>query len=143
AAIVDPNIRYAAGLGMDAGDFGATVHSLVCRQRRLPRTVIVQNYNDARPSTRIREEAGVDVNGCGEINIYGQNVLDPNEARALAAIRAEEIRCGKTVYHGESTVCRMVAGQQFNLTGHFRAAMNQEYLIVAVEHSGYDPRLAG
>src|SRR5690606_473106 len=56
AAMPEPEVRYMAALGMDPGDFGETVHSIVCHQRRMPRTVVIHNYNDERPSIRISAE---------------------------------------------------------------------------------------
>lgn len=137
-----PDIRFARGLGFGTDDGNSTVHSLVARRSRVLRKITLQNYNDAKPSTRIRSEAEVDPKGTGEDHIYGQKVLDQAEADALAAIRAEEIRWQKEQFHGESTVCAFAAGYRFELTEHPRASNNQAYQLVQVEHQGYDPRAA-
>lgn len=138
----EPEIPLTAALGMATDpdfDAGGTIDSLIMRQRRQPRSVWVQNYNDDKPSTPVREQAEVDPRGTGEVNLYGQNVLDPEEARTIAEIRAEELRCTKAVYHGESTAFRLAAGCRFDLTGHRRAQNNREYQLVSIEHSGHSP----
>lgn len=145
-SIDDPKLPYTASLGMEADSHAqasGTVDSLVMRQRRQPRVVWVQNYNDDKPSTPIREQAEVDPRGSGEVNLYGQNVMDPAEARMIAQIRAEELYCTKAVYHGEGTAFRMSAGHRFELTDHPRPANNREYQILSVQHSGYSPMATG
>lgn len=142
--IEDPGLTFAAQLGMSAWDEyrpGGTVDSLFMRQTRQPQTVWVQNYNDERPSSPIRVQSEVDPRGKGDINLYGQNVLDTEEAGAIAAIRAEELRCRKALYHGQSTVFRLVPGHRFDLEGHHRARCNQEYQLLSIEHSGQNPSM--
>ena len=143
-AIAEPQLAYTATLGMEHAEGGDdTVHALIRRQRRLPRRVWLQNYDDEQPSMPIREEAEVDPAGAGDVNIYGQNVKDVDEAQALARVRAEELYATKATYHGESTVFRLAAGHRFELSGHPRAESNREYQLLEVEHSGHDPRVAG
>ena len=141
--IADPRIPYEAALGASVGDSEGAVHALVARQRRLPRELIVQSYNDVNPSTEISASAIVDDAGLDTVTEYGQNIGEVEEAEALARIRAEEIRATKAIYNGESTVVRLVPGHEFELHSHFRTRNNGRYLITALEHNGYDPHWAG
>lgn len=145
-SIDGPRISHTAALGMAAsGDtvVDGSVDSLIMRQARVPETVWVQNYNDDRPSTPIRESATIDERGVGDVNLYGQNVLDPQEARAIVDVRAEEYRWPKITYHGESTAFRFTAGHRFELSGAPRERNNIEYQLLRVEHTGYNPVTAG
>jgi len=139
-AIDNPELHFSTGLGMESPEVGETVHSLITRRTSLLRSITLQNYNDAKPSTRINVTVDVDKEGAGVAHLYGQKVQDETEAKALAELRAEEMRAGKIVHHGESTVCLLAPAHRFGLDGHPRASMNeQEYQIISVEHSGYDP----
>jgi len=112
------------------------VREIICRQRMLPRTVILRDYNYRRPSLELRGEAEVDSEGRGDVYIYGEHFKTPEEGNALAAIRAEEIRCRETVFCGESTAAHLRPGFIFELTEHYRESYNQRGLIAEVEHEG-------
>ncbi len=139
----EASFHYSPTLGIDPDVEGHTVDSFVMRQRRVPKRVTVQNYNDDMPSTPIRESEEVDPRGTGAVNLYGQTVLDPDEAKAIAAIRAEELRCPKVTYEGTSTAFELAAAHRFDLEGHDRQENNREYQVLRVEHSAYNSVLAG
>lgn len=138
--IEQPELHFSSGLGMESPEVGETVHSLVTRRASLLRDITLQNYNDAKPSTRINVTVDVDPEGTGSENLYGQKVQDEEEAKALAELRAEEMRARKIVHHGESTVCLLSPAHQFRLDNHPRASMNEQaYQVISVEHRGHDP----
>ena len=135
-----PELDYAAAVGMDSAGLGDHVHALVSRHQRMPQEVILRDYNDESPSVDITGRASVDSNGRGIVNVFGQNIISPDEGAELAGIRAEEMLARKTVYHGESTVARLCPGFHFRLRGHFRKGCNRAYTVTALEHRGCDPR---
>lgn len=140
--ISQPELHFSTALGLESPESGETVHAIVERHKRPLKKITLQNYNDAKPSTRITADIEVDPNGTGEANIYGQKVLDQAEADALAEVRAQEIRAQKAVYHGESTVSLLSPAHRFTLDGHPRTNINTEYQVISIEHSGHDPRAA-
>jgi len=113
------------------------ITSFLCRQKRLPNKVILQDYNYRKPSLDLKAEAEVDPSGRGDVYFYGEHFKTPQEGNGLAKIRAEEIRCRENVYHGESTAPNLCPGFFFTLDDHYRQGYNQKYLIVEVEHEGY------
>ncbi|MDY6950442.1 MAG: type VI secretion system tip protein TssI/VgrG [Thermodesulfobacteriota bacterium] len=115
------------------------VREIICRQRMLPRRVILRDYNYRRPSLELRGEAEVDSQGRGDVYIYGEHFKTTDEGNALAAIRAEEIRCREVIFTGESTAAHLRPGFIFELTEHYRESYNQRGLITEVEHEGSQP----
>ena len=109
-----PELDYAAAVGMDSPGFG-DMCILLSRHQRMPQEVILRDYNDETPSVDITGRASVDPNGRGIVNVFGQNIVSPEEGAELAGIRAEELLARKTVYHGESTVARLSPGFHFRL----------------------------
>jgi len=113
------------------------ITSFLCRQKRLPNKVILQDYNYRKPSLDLKAEAEVDASGRGDVYFYGEHFKTPKEGNGLAKIRAEEILCRENVYHGESTAPNLCPGFFFTLEDHYRQSYNQKYLIVEVEHEGH------
>ncbi len=135
-----PPLQYVQAMGMDSPSAGGNLHALLYRQQRLPQTVVLRDYNDDLPSVDITGQAQVDPNGRGMVNVFGQNIVSPEEGAELAEIRAEEIRVRKLVYHGDSTAVHLKPGYQFRVEGHFRDDCNRAYTLTALEHRGCDPR---
>ena len=140
-ALTAPDIRFSAPSGMQVTDFPDGVHGLVCRQKRMPARVVYKDYNDENPSVNIQGHADVDPDGLGEVYDYGSHVGSPGEARRLAEVAAQQILTEKRRYYGDSTVSRLQPGFTVMLSGHFRAAMNQPYQILAIDHEGSAPSL--
>ena len=135
-----PPLQYVQAMGMDSPAAGGNLHALLYRQQRLPQTVVLRDYNDDLPSVDITGQAQVDPNGRGMVNVFGQNIVSPEEGAELAEIRAEEIRARKLVYHGDSTAVHLKPGYQFRVEGHFRDDCNRAYTLTVLEHRGCDPR---
>ncbi len=112
------------------------VRELICRQKMLPRKVILRDYNYRRPDLELRGEANVDPQGRGDVYSYGEHFKTPEEGNALAGIRAEEILCRESIFNGESTAPTLCPGFVFALTGHYRDTYNQRFLIMEMEHEG-------
>jgi type VI secretion system VgrG family protein len=113
------------------------IMAFICRQKRLPNKVILQDYNYRKPSLDLKAEAEVDSSGRGDVYLYGEHFKTPEEGHELANIRAEEIRCRENVFHGEGTAPNVCPGFFCELDDHYRQGYNQKYLIVEVEHEGH------
>lgn len=113
------------------------IHSMVCRQQRLPNKVILRDYNYRRPSLELKAEAVVDAAGQGELYFYGDHFKTPEEGSRLANIRAQELLCRECVYNGESTAVNLSAGYLFQMQDHYRDSDNRQYLVVEVHHQGH------
>lgn len=120
---------------MDA-DRNEVVLGLVCRQKPLPGTIRLKDYNYRKPSLEVAASATVDPTASGEVYLYGEHFDSPQEGERLANIRAQELICGKQTFIGDSTVPYITPGYTFTLDGHYRKSYNQKYLTLAVTHEG-------
>jgi type VI secretion system secreted protein VgrG len=113
------------------------IHSMVCRQQRLPNKVILGDYNYRRPSLELKAEAVVDAAGQGEVYFYGDHFKTPEEGSHLATVRAQDLLCRERLYNGESTAANLSAGYLFHMQDHYRESDNQQYLVIEVHHQGH------
>lgn len=139
-----PNAKvfYDPVSGLEGEQFGNSLQSLVCHQKRVARQVVLRDYNDESPSVDIKGQATVDTMGMGEVNVFGLNIISTEEGRELAEIRAEQLRSTAEVFYGESTVQRLMSGYTLKLERHFRNTFNRSYLVTSVSHTGVDPSLS-
>ena len=114
-----------------------SVQSFVCRQKPLPKQVILQgfNYLDAKAHT-LKETAQVSDKGTGDVMLYGENFLNSKEGERYAKLRAQEIACSGKVFLGAATAVGLRSGYFMELAGHYRSDMNGKYLVTEVEHEG-------
>jgi type VI secretion system secreted protein VgrG len=112
------------------------IKAFFCRQKRLPNKVILNDYNYRKPSLELKADTVVDKKGRGNVYFYGDHFKTPEEGRALAKVRAEEIRCRENLFHGEGTQPALCSGFTFEIAGHYRESYNQKYLIAEIEHQG-------
>ncbi|MEW5725745.1 MAG: type VI secretion system tip protein TssI/VgrG, partial [Thermodesulfobacteriota bacterium] len=127
---------YSPPSGLDEPHREEVLHSLVCRQRMLPRKVILKDYNYRTPSLELSAEAEVLSDGRGEVFLYGEHFRTPEEGQALAGIRAEELLCRRRLFQGESTIPYLRPGYVFDLEDHYREDYNQKYLTTHLDHRG-------
>ena len=112
------------------------IKAFFCRQKRLPNKVILNDYNYRKPSLELKADTVVDAKGRGNVYFYGEHFKTPEEGRAMANVRAEEIRCRENLFHGEGTQPALCSGFIFEIAGHYRESYNQKYLIAEIEHQG-------
>jgi type VI secretion system secreted protein VgrG len=129
-------VEYHPPSSMTSAREPEVVTELLCRQRMLPRRVVLRDYNYRRPSLELRGEAEVDPQGLGDVNFYGDHFKTPEEGNLLAGIRAEEILCRERVFSGEGTVPTLCPGFLFQVSGHYRDSYNQRFLITEMVHEG-------
>lgn len=129
--------HYAPPSGLDYIHRDEVVHQLICRQQMTPQNVVLVDYNYEKPSLTLKAEAEVDPDlGRGEDYLYGEHFRTQEEGKQLAAIRAEEHLCRRSLFLGESSVPFARPGYTFNLIDHYREEFNQRYLFTEVEHQG-------
>lgn len=85
--------------------------------RSVPRKVELADYNYRRPNVALRESAELnDLNG--EVTEFGAHFKTPEEGRAIAKARAEELTIARDQMHGQSDRFSFAAGASFFLEGH-------------------------
>ncbi|WP_437635470.1 type VI secretion system Vgr family protein [Sorangium sp. So ce854] len=135
--------RGAVEASMGEGE-AAQVRALRCRRRLAPRALVLLDYNERTPEVPLQSEAEVDGRGFGLLVDEGGPFATPEEGAALAAVRAEELRCRAAVYDG-AIGAPLAAGARLGLSGHFRADWNRDYLVTRAVHrveAGDGPRYA-
>jgi len=136
ALAVEHGFQYSPPSGLDSSRRTEVIQSLNCRQRQLPRSVFLKDYNYEKPALEIIGSADVDESGHGEKYIYGEHFPTSEEGNRLAGIRAEELLSRKSEFFGESTIPLLMPGYTFLLDGHYRDDFNREYFIEEVSHEG-------
>ncbi|MCE2947869.1 MAG: type VI secretion system tip protein TssI/VgrG [bacterium] len=134
--ITTQSLVYEPATGLQQNGDRVSIFALLCRQKRMPEKVILMDYNYRKPSLEIRSEAVVDPKGRGEVYFYGEHADTVEESTALSKLRAEEIACRRQIFQGESNVAQLCPGFLAEVTGHFRSAFNQRYLVTEVSHEG-------
>jgi type VI secretion system secreted protein VgrG len=122
---------------------GEAVGSFVFRHQIQPAKVKLKDYNYRKPALEVAAEAAAAAKGTGTVYEYGHHMKDPDEGGRLAQVRSEEHTCREKTFVGEGAVRGFRAGATFKLQDHFRAANNQEYLLVEVEHIGRQLGIVG
>lgn len=131
----DTNIRYSPPDSLIPNTRNQ-IREFTCRQQMLPKKIILKDYNYRKPSLDLKGEADVDSEGRGNVYIYGEHFKTPEEGNDLATIRAEELLCRETIFHGEGTASAFLSGYIFELYDHYRDSYNQRYLITELHHQG-------
>jgi len=116
----DDNIGFRAigeesAVPYNRGETAQGVFTLEARTQAVPSKVVVRDYNYRNPSLDVMAEGLIPAGRDGTIVEYGAHCKDPEEAAALAKVRAEEILAGRRVYRGESHEHRFAPGAFFTL----------------------------
>ncbi len=119
--------------GINSAD---AVLSFVCRQKPLPKQVILQDFSYQSAAVQLKYEALVSNDGVGDVMLYGENCLNEGEVERYAKIRAQEILCSGKVFKGEATAVGLRSGYLMELSGHYRSNFNGKYLVTGIEHKG-------
>lgn len=130
------DLLYQPATGLESTHLSEVIYSFTCRQKQLPKNVILKDYDYENPSLDVKGEADVDPRGRGTKYIYGHYFKTPEEGDRLAQIFAEQLLSEKQCFYGESRVPYMVPGFTFTLSNHYRNDYNQDYFIVEVTHEG-------
>lgn len=122
----------------------SAVTSWVVSRSMAPSSVRLKSYNYVSPELDVNGEDKVPALGSsgldtqlGEVYDYGAYFNSPSEAKALAAVRAEELGCRKKIFSGKSFHNGLRSGCTFTLQDHYQDACNIRYLITEIEHHGH------
>ncbi|MFP5221835.1 MAG: type VI secretion system Vgr family protein [Acidobacteriota bacterium] len=127
---------YAEPSGLDADITGKAAKNFYCEQRRLPREVLLRDYNYQTPSLDIQGKALVSKTGSGTMYTHGGHLRTVTEAEALARLRAQGFKCREQVFFGESNAPFLQPGYVATLEKHYRDDFNRKYLLIEVKHEG-------
>lgn len=129
-------VTYRPVENMASGAAKDSVQNFLCRQKPLPKQVILQGFNYSDAKVQFKETAQVSEGGSGDVMLYGENFLTEAEGQRYAKLRAQEILCGGKVFTGEATAVGLRSGYFMRMAAHYRSDFNGQYLVTEVEHRG-------
>jgi len=102
-----------------------------------PGSYVVYDYNYRRAAEVIwpkRDAAPAEGTAPGTIFEYGCHAKDEDEAKAVQAIRLDEVRCRQIRYAGRSSILGMAAGGRTRLEASDAAIDGTDMLVTSVRH---------
>ncbi|MBM4375714.1 MAG: type VI secretion system tip protein VgrG [Deltaproteobacteria bacterium] len=131
-------VRYRPLAGADTSAT-ASLTSFRAQEAAQPARVRLRDYDYARPALTVGGDDEVDGRG-GDVVLFEERSFSPDDARRLAAVRAQELAAAKTTFVGTGTAFGLRPGYVFELEEHPR--LSGKYLVVRVEHRGAQGREA-
>lgn len=128
-------VRFMASADTRSGGVEAVTH-LSVRRQVTPAEVTLRDYDPLNPTLDVQGHGAVDQHGRGEVRRFGDNFLNPVDGRRLAGLRAQEIAAASKVYEGRGRVFDLRVGHRFSLVDHPRAAFDQDYVVLSLDHRG-------
>lgn len=136
------NAIYSPVTGNSYSEGSPVIFQWTQNNQRVPKEVIVKDYNNDQPSVDLSAKALIDSSGMGEVFRYCDNLVDLDEAKELADIRAEELLMQKTRFYGNSLDVEICPAFPLNLSGHPLGKLNCDYTPISISHTGYAPDLS-
>lgn len=131
-------LRYTPPENVQTDRQDNCVTAFVCRKTHVPAKALVQDFNFRKASLgdNLRSEQGVTEGQSGLHMSFGDNLRTEDDAQRLATIRAEELACGGTVFHGDAPAVGVRSGYFIEVSHHFRDSYNGKYWVTSVQHQG-------
>ena len=133
--IEENTVPYVPASGMATFEDEA-IHSFCFEQRQITSQIILKDFNYRQPHITLQGDAETCDLGYGRVCHYGDHFKDPMEGDKLAKMRAEVELCKLKTFSGKSDAILFQAGKLFVMQDHFRAELNNEYLITRIHHRG-------
>ena len=140
----DPKIPYrpdptgrarASGASAEETLQEESVHKFRCLLKKLPKEVVLKDFNYRTPSVDIKAKATVNSPVAeGLFYTYGEHYKDKSAGDAIAKVRAEVFQCRDKTFDGVSDHKTFRPGTLFTMSEHYRADFNASYLLVGLRH---------
>ncbi len=111
------------------------VDAFSCHQQLVPKAVVVQDWNYRQPGHDLAATEKVGDQAVSDPTyLFGEHQHDGGDAKRIAKLRAEELRCRQLVYRGGGDQRGFRCGHRFNLESHPRADFCGDYILVELRH---------
>ena len=135
---VDPVLPFREE---EAGLSGTvSITHFAVRQSMRTGAVTLREFDFKKPSLDMTVKKESDTETSFEYYDYPGEYPEPGLGKSLAEIRLQQLRTGREIVEGESDCRPFTPGFKFELSGHPRDALNAEYLLIGVRHSGAQPQ---
>jgi type VI secretion system secreted protein VgrG len=126
------------------GNAGTGVQAIVTdvtqtQQVRSDKTAL-WDYDADKPKLKLASTAKT-AKAEAEVYVWPGRFTDQKVGDQLAQVLLDSLRADGDIVTGKAGVLSIVPGQRFTIEGHPYAPLNQEYLIVGVDHDGQDQQL--
>ncbi len=101
----------------------------------------LRDYNHEKPTLDLEVHGQADKELDLEVYDYPGDYADTGEGKRLVAARLDALRAKRALGTGASAVRRLLPGFRFKMSGHWHSGLNQEYLLIRVEHEGSQPQV--
>ncbi len=105
-------------------------------------TTTLREFDFKKPTLSLETQSQADTEKRLELYDYPGGYPDTSIGNELVRIRLEEARAVRALGSGEGNCRRFAAGYRFMLDEHWNENLNQEYLLVRVQHWGEQPQAA-
>ena len=129
-------IYYSPATGLEGDKTGEVATAFSLCQTPLPARVVVRTYSWKNPNAPVVAEAEVSPRGFGDVYLAHEPAETQADARRIAEIRAEELKCRAKIYGGVSASPLMRPGAVFTLDRHYNEKFNRDYMVTEVTHEG-------
>lgn len=131
-------LRYVQPEDIQTSKQDDCVIRMSVKQKKLPKEVVVRDYNYRKADLADSLEASADVSddGQGTVMFFGENLRTTNDASRIAKVRSEEISCQGKVIEAEATAVGVRSGEAVLISHHYRFGFNGKYLVTEVRHEG-------
>jgi type VI secretion system secreted protein VgrG len=99
---------------------------------------MLADYDFEKPGFDLSASATVSQDMRGQVFDYPGRFLTMAEAERYSRIRLQERQSSHEEFFGDSNCRPFLPGHRFELAGHYRSEVNQEYLLLDVHHSAGD-----
>ena len=129
-------IVYREGAGFARNS--EAIQALTLREKLVAGKTVLSDYNYRTPDVGLEVESAATDGGDDEAlqYEYGEHYKDVDQGKRLARVRVEELAAQRQVLEGQSDSAALRAGHRFTLSGHYRTALNADYLLTEVRHEG-------
>lgn len=111
------------------------VGSFAASANRLPKEVVLKDYNWRTPEVQLSVPKEVKSDGVGARIQYNDHFKTEEQGKEFAAVRAQELSCRAATFLAVTNSKALRPGKTFKLTDHFRSDFNTTYLVTQVFHS--------
>jgi type VI secretion system secreted protein VgrG len=139
----DPVVGYSHADGLRPTDSLETIRDFLARQLLVTAKAEIKDYNYRTPETELFSETEHGQKpALGVHSDSAVHVMDGGRGGQLAKVRSEEIETTRLTMTGTGDCLRFRSGHRFSLKDHYRDGLNQDYLLVEVQHLGSQPDAA-
>ena len=127
-------IRFQAPTGPGAVPVDRIL-AWTCMRQVEPGRLVLKDYNFTEPrSPLLAQAAARRRHALGDLEVfdYPGRYQKADQGERYSKLRLEELQARTRLYHGESSVHTLAAGQLFSLQNHYRPEANQQYLLTRV-----------